>query len=208
MDKAKPDPGGSLHAVILGHPSQESFNAAIANHYSMSVEAAGQRSIVRDLYREGFDPRLSEAERTAAPDFVLPDEIDGHLKLIRKAKAVVLICPLWFGTPPAIIKGYVDRVFGALMRDTQSHPQTALSGTGKTLAVVTTSASTLPWLEQRRVWSSLRQSLDEYLKLVLGFDRALHHHIEQVTDDLSDEQGAELLEGVERFATDLCKAMG
>lgn len=204
MTKLKAHGHRANHLVIIGHPGPESFNAAVANHYVMAVIENGQQAVMRDLYAEGFNPLLSEAERTAPVGYRLASELEDHCKLIGKAQVVMFIYPLWFGTPPAIIKGYVDRVLGAMMRDTQGQPEMPPAGNGKTLAVITTSASTLPWLEQHKIWSALRESFDQYLASVLGFDRTIHHHIEEVVDDLSDERAGEMLDAVERFAADLC----
>ena len=95
------------HLVVLAHPRRGSFNHQIAQAYCDAVEACGQRAFLRDLYLNRFDPVLEYLGE--APEL----EVVYDLTEIRHCDVVVFVYPIWFGGPPAMIKGYVDRVLGA-----------------------------------------------------------------------------------------------
>lgn len=192
------------HLIILGHPATESFNAAIAKRYAETVHSNHQDTVLRDLYALGFDPLLKESERFMREDQPFSPDVETELDLIRKCDIVTFIYPLWFGTPPAIIKGYVDRVFGAGFRLTDLATQKNDLFGGKQLAVVTTSASTLPWLESQGMWLLLRQSFELYLKAVFGFAKNYHFHADSIVDNLDQADADRILHEVDAFARTIC----
>jgi NAD(P)H dehydrogenase (quinone) len=95
-------------SVILAHPRQGSFNHAIAATVVSALEAQGHEVWFHDLYQENFDPVLlpAELEREAS----LPPFLAQHCWEIAQAQGIVIIHPNWWGQPPAILKGWVDRV--------------------------------------------------------------------------------------------------
>ena len=206
-ESSRPDStkaANASHLIVLGHPSKDSFNAAIARRYGETVHANYQEAVVRDLYDLGFDPLLKESERLPSKDQPFAPDIERELDLVRKCHVVTFIYPLWFGTPPAIVKGYVDRVFGAGFRLTDLKTQRNELFSGKRLAVITTSASTLPWLEAQGMWVSLRQSFEQYLKAIFGFSKHYHYHADSIVDDLDQADAGRILFEVEAFARTVC----
>lgn len=98
-------------SVILGHPDEGSFNHAIAEAVVQTLLENGHEVFFHDLYGEGFDPVLphGEAPRGAHLDPV----IQRHCDEIAGAEGIVIVHPNWWGQPPAILKGWVDRVIRA-----------------------------------------------------------------------------------------------
>ena len=95
--------------VILGHPRKGSFNHAIAETAVRALRAHGHEVIYHDLYEEGFDPILTHGE--IAKNAELDSIIKEHCDEISEADGIVIIHPNWWGQPPAILKGWTDRVF-------------------------------------------------------------------------------------------------
>jgi NAD(P)H dehydrogenase (quinone) len=95
-------------SVILAHPDPSSFNSAIAQTAVQSLKANGHVIFFHDLYQEKFDPLLTRVE--IAKDADLPAAINQHCEEISVAEGIVIIHPNWWGQPPAILKGWVDRV--------------------------------------------------------------------------------------------------
>jgi NAD(P)H dehydrogenase (quinone) len=95
--------------VIVAHPRPESFNNAIAATTVQALQDSGHVAIVRDLYEEGFDPILTpdELPKSAHLDAIMEE----HCADLSAADGIVIIHPNWWGQPPAILKGWVDRVF-------------------------------------------------------------------------------------------------
>ena len=95
-------------SLILAHPDPLSFNHAIAQTAVEALKANGHTVFFHDLYQEEFDPLLSSKE--IAQDAHLPAAIKKHCEEITMADGIVIIHPNWWGQPPAILKGWVDRV--------------------------------------------------------------------------------------------------
>ncbi len=95
-------------SVILAHPNKKSFNHAIAATVVETLKQNGHEVFFHDLYEEKFDPILSTEE--ISRDVALPSEVEKHCIEISAADGVVIIHPNWWGQPPAILKGWVDRV--------------------------------------------------------------------------------------------------
>lgn len=192
------------HLVVLGHPSPDSFSAALAGCYVEAARSFHHDAILRDLYALGFDPLLKEAERTSNGAAGTSDDVRAELELLKRSGVLTFVYPLWFGMPPAIIKGYIDRVLGTGFRvDDLTRPGDGVLR-GKRLAVITTSGSRLTWLEEHGMWVSLRQSFDEYLKTVFGFAQCDHYHADSIGDDLSTGDAERVLFEVREFARSVC----
>ena len=94
--------------VVLAHPDKNSFNHAIAGKVLDTLAKAGHKAIFHDLYAEGFNPILPAAEIPAEGQ--VDGEILTHCEQVASAEGIVIIHPNWWGQPPAILKGWVDRV--------------------------------------------------------------------------------------------------
>jgi len=94
--------------VILGHPDKESFNYAIAETVVKTLRDSNHDVIFHDLYREDFPPVLTSRE--IAKDVPLPAIIARHSAEVTGAEGIIIIHPNWWGQPPAILKGWIDRV--------------------------------------------------------------------------------------------------
>ena len=95
-------------SVVLAHPSRRSFNYAMARTAVEALEHHHHKVKFHDLYRERFNPVLPTAER--AKGARLPPAIARHCREIAAADGLILVHPNWWGEPPAILKGWVDRV--------------------------------------------------------------------------------------------------
>jgi len=97
-----------LISVILAHPDKKSFNHAIAATAVETLKQNGHEVLFHDLYEEKFDPLLTSAE--IAKDAGIPETIDSYCREIAKSDGIIIIHPNWWGQPPAILKGWIDRV--------------------------------------------------------------------------------------------------
>ncbi|KUG22588.1 nad(p)h oxidoreductase yrkl [hydrocarbon metagenome] len=95
-------------SVILAHPDPKSFNHAIAQTAVEALKANRHKVFFHDLYKEKFDPLLPAEE--IPEDAKLPAIIKKHCEEIASADGIIIIHPNWWGQPPAILKGWVDRV--------------------------------------------------------------------------------------------------
>ncbi len=95
--------------IVLAHPKAGSFNHAIADSIRTALQARGDQVTLRDLHAESFDPVLTPAELERGN--VAPPVVREHADAVLAADGIVIIHPNWRSQPPAILKGWVDRVF-------------------------------------------------------------------------------------------------
>ncbi len=97
--------------IVLGHPGPNSLNHSIARAVRDDLRDHGHEVNFHDLYREGFPPLLSAEE---IPESGRIEQVIGtHCDELSSADGIVIVHPNWWGQPPAILKGWVDRVFRA-----------------------------------------------------------------------------------------------
>lgn len=94
--------------VILGHPDKNSFNHAIADTCRHQLVENGHSVVFHDLYEEGFNPIIDTVE--IPRDGKVDETIKSHCDDLISSDGIVIIHPNWWGQPPAILKGWIDRV--------------------------------------------------------------------------------------------------
>jgi NAD(P)H dehydrogenase (quinone) len=193
------------HVVILCHPELESFNAAVAAKYCAVVEDHGQIAVLRDLYRMNFDPVLRANEQPGSSAFKESPDVAHELEVIADAAALVFVYPIWFGSPPAMLKGYVDRVLGSDFTFRAVRARDATSRLeGAHLLSLTSSGTSLIWLEEQGQWQSLIQVFDRYLERAFSMASTEHVHFPSIVEGLKERFFLENMEDVKQAARKLC----
>jgi putative NADPH-quinone reductase len=95
-------------SIILGHPRADSFNHSLAAAAVEAVRGQGHEARFHDLQAEGFEPILPAGEESRGAS--LPPLVEQHCREIAEADGIVIVHPNWWGMPPAIMAGWVDRV--------------------------------------------------------------------------------------------------
>jgi NAD(P)H dehydrogenase (quinone) len=98
--------------VIYAHPVEDSFHSAIHSSVVSALAAAGHEIDDCDLYAENFQPILTRNERKAYHD-VKADRVPvaREIERLRACQGLVFVFPTWWYGMPAILKGYIDRVW-------------------------------------------------------------------------------------------------
>ncbi len=193
------------HVVILCHPQTRSFSAAVAEKYCAAVEENGQESVLRDLYAMNFDPVLRANEQPGSPVFLESPHVAHELDVIADAAILVLVYPIWFGTPPAMLKGYVDRVLGSdftfrAIRDRD--PGSRLAGAH--LLSFTSSGNSQTWLDEQGEGQSLINVFDRYLARAFSMASTDHVHFPSIVEGLSERLFLQYMEEVSQAARKIC----
>ncbi len=98
--------------VVYAHPVETSFVAGLHELVVSQLRDQGHAVDDCDLYAEGFDPVMSRRERLDYHDTHLNQAgVASHVARLKAAEALVLVYPVWNFGFPAILKGYLDRVF-------------------------------------------------------------------------------------------------
>lgn len=99
--------------VVYAHPHPDSFSSALCRTAVEALSVAGHHVDLIDLYADNFDPRLTAAERLVyeSTSPIISTQIERYADLVRRATGIVFVYPTWWWGLPAILKGWLDRVF-------------------------------------------------------------------------------------------------
>ncbi len=127
--------------IIYAHPNPGSFNAALAGVAEDMLEQSKINLKVKDIYGLEFNPVLSEEDFKAFHTGHLPEDIQAEQADVKWADLLIIITPVWWYSFPAILKGYIDRVFsiGFAYQYDSDGPHGMLGG--KKVLVITTSGA-------------------------------------------------------------------
>lgn len=164
------------HAVILAHPSHHSLNAAIATAYADAVRGLGHQVLMRELYAMRFDPCLKAAEIPGPKAPVFRADVRRERAMLEDVDVFALVYPVWFNAPPAILKGYIDRVFsmGFGFEPVFGGNEPRLKG--RKLISFTTSGSPDFWMHDTGALEGLKRLFDTHLEGTCGLKAVEHLH--------------------------------
>jgi putative NADPH-quinone reductase len=113
--------------VVVAHHRADSLTAHTARRTAERLEAAGYRVDLLDLHAEGFDPRMNVADQ---PDWgnrekAYSDETRAHMRRVLAAEVVVAVFPVYWQSVPALLKGWIDRVWNYGFAYGRSKPRLA-----------------------------------------------------------------------------------
>jgi len=99
----------ALALVVVASPSRGSFAHAMAAIATSTLRERGYEIAFHDLYDEAFDPvqRASERDNATSSNAL----VERHCSELGRADLILVFHPNWWGQPPAILKGWIDRVF-------------------------------------------------------------------------------------------------
>jgi len=97
------------YLIILAHPDTKSFNSTIALTIKKYLSKTGNEVILHDLYTENFNPILSVDE--IKRKFSFNEKVQRYSLELSEADHIIFVHPDWWGQMPAILKGWIDRVF-------------------------------------------------------------------------------------------------
>lgn len=99
------------HLIIYSHPNPKSFSHAIKETVAEVSLAKGHETAVRDLYALGFDPVLKGSDFVGFQSGNVPADIAQEQKHVAWADLMTFVYPVWWTGLPAMVKGYIDRVY-------------------------------------------------------------------------------------------------
>ena len=187
------------HLVIAAHPSARSFNHAVVEAYTSELIERGHRVECRDLYGAGFNPILSARDLAAVARGKLAKDIKVEQAAIRRADVLTFISPLWWSGFPAMLKGYLDRVFCAGFACVIKGEDYLPGLSGKKGAIITTSGATAKEFKSGGTLRALRTIYDEGLMEFSGIEMVRHLYLNGIDPAMSRADGEQRLETVRRF---------
>lgn len=143
---------------VFAHPRRNSFTGAVLDHAAAATESVGITTRTIDLYSEHFDPVLDADE--LARRFSFDRQTQEYTRALSEHTHYLFVHPDWWGGPPAILKGFLDRVlrtgiaFEWHERDDGGRDQIPLL-TDRSAAVLITSDSEEPAPSLRAAWEAV-----------------------------------------------------
>ncbi|CAM2750062.1 NAD(P)H-dependent oxidoreductase [Actinomyces slackii] len=142
--------------IIYAHPYEGSFNHAVLEAATASLDKARQPYDVIDLHADGFDPRYTDEELALFSEGgTLDPLVSKYQDLIDSATRLIVIAPIWWSELPGIVKGFVDKV----MKQNWAYRATATGVKGRLThieEVLVLTTSTAPtWFLKRMAGNSV-----------------------------------------------------
>lgn len=99
--------------TVVTHPRIDSLTFQVADHFVQGLKDAGHETEIVDLYRSGFNPLLWEADEPewSAKYQQYSPEVEAEIERMKNHDALAFVFPLWWWSMPAMMKGYIDRVW-------------------------------------------------------------------------------------------------
>ena len=162
------------HLIIYAHPNENSLNHQLLNTVVETLQSRNQEIVVRDLYTLDFDPVLSLADMQGQRMGKVSDDIKTEQEYITWAEQITFIYPIWWTGLPAMMKGYIDRVFsyGFAYRYDQGIQKGLL--TGKKTVIINTHGKSHEEYEQMGMDKALTLTSDKGIFIYSGLEIIRH----------------------------------
>ncbi|HWQ75937.1 MAG TPA: NAD(P)H-dependent oxidoreductase [Syntrophomonas sp.] len=184
--------------IVLAHPNPQSFNHAVALAVKDELEKNGAKVEFKDLYQMGWNPCLNQADFKGYHDGNLPEDVITEQAAVKVADLIVMVAPVWWTSVPAIMKGYMDRVFsvGFAYEYTPTGPRGKLGG--KKGVFITSSGADEAGANANGMTAALKRTLVDGFFGFCGFSQYRHKNLFAVTI-VKDEDRRQMLEDVRKF---------
>ncbi|MGG4142640.1 NAD(P)H-dependent oxidoreductase [Paenibacillus algorifonticola] len=164
------------HLIVYAHPRKESFNHAILQTAVEGLTNKGHEVVVRDLYELGFQPIVSASEIIGG----LSEDIEQEQQHLKWADVITFIYPIWWTGLPAMMKGYIERVFsyGFAYKYVDGVQMGLLKG--KKAVIINTQGKSKAEYEANGMAEALRLTSDKGIFEYCGLEVMYHLFLESV----------------------------
>lgn len=134
-----------MTTIVLAHPWHGSFNKAIVDTLVSKYKAEGKETQIIDLHKDNFNPAYDENSLANYNKGISTEPLVlKYQEMIRNTSEIIFVFPIWWGTMPAILKGFFDKVMLLNFAFNYENGWTPLLGIEKS-TVITTSQSPTAW---------------------------------------------------------------
>ena len=176
------------HLIVVAHPLEDSITMRLTRAYALQLQQLGHSQQTHDLYRMGFNPVMG-AHELAPLRIGHAADVDGALaqRDVCAADALTVIYPLWWATMPAMMKGYIDRVFARGFAYEARRGVAKGLMAGKRCILITLSGSPLAILLANGEWKAMATLQDAHIFRSSGFELLEHLHFDEVESPTPDD---------------------
>jgi NAD(P)H dehydrogenase (quinone) len=166
--------------IVFAQPGEQSFPHEILHCVQTALTKAGITFTVRDLYNMNFQPVFTAADMHSVEEGRVTSDIEEEQQLITDADLLVMIYPIWWWSQPAILKGWIDRVFTNhfAFRYESNGPVGMLSG--KRAIVFTTTRESDEEMEAKGYDAVIKKQIVDGTLSFVGFQNVVHKNFAAV----------------------------
>ncbi len=146
------------HLLIYAHPPKQ-FQPCRGTGHHRGIQESGKELLLRDLYAMHFNPVLA-AVIFRDQNGTVCEDVKAEQELIRATDVLIVVYPLWWSGMPAMLKGYIDRVFSYGFAYEINETSGVGLLTGKKVFLVTTTGASQEDYEQLDMHRSFAQTVD------------------------------------------------
>jgi NAD(P)H dehydrogenase (quinone) len=179
--------------ILYAHPNPKSFNHAVLETITNGLSKAGKEVSVRDLYALKFNPVLSANDLAGMMQGKLQPDVKAEQEFVSSADVLVVIYPLWWSGMPAILKGYIDRIFTEGFAYSIVGPDIKGLLKGKKVLLITTTGAPQEMYEASGMFKSMAQTTGEGIFQFAGMELIEHKYLCAIPY-LTDEDRKKMLE--------------
>ena len=175
MEKKCRAKGRLNHLIVYCNPDPKSLSAAYKDAVVELTELSGHNATVRDLYQIGFKPVLEQMDFDALKRGQVPEDVKVEQEYLVWADFVTFIYPIWWTSMPALIKGYIDRVFTknfAYAMDEQANFKGLLAS--REVVILNNMGFSYEYYDKMGMLNSMRQTTDQGIFEFCGMHVAEH----------------------------------
>ena len=189
------------YLIIYAHPSPASFNHAILETVSGELSKHKKDFTVRDLYKLNFNPVLTEEDFAAIRNGKVKQDIMPEQDLIRAADTIILIFPIWWSSMPAMLKGYIDRVFTIKFAYDVTADGIAGLLQGKKVFLISTTGASKEDYDKVGAFEMMTSSIDMAIFQFCGME-VIGHKFFSAVPNISDQDRKQMLEDLKGIVRD------
>ena len=184
--------------LIYGHPkTPTSFNFSLKEKLVFALKNRGHSVLVRDLYEISFYPLLSSDDLSKFHSHEIPDDIKKEHEFIKNADVIIFIYPIWWAGSPAIIKGYIDRVFSYGFAYMYKGDKVVGLLTDKRAIIINSTGSTDEFYEKEGFHNAIKKTVDEGIFKFCGFKKVRHIFFGGIMNKTESEKDTNIRQAVD-----------
>ena len=190
--------------LVYGHPkTPTSFNFSLKEKMVSVLKNRGHNVLVRDLYEVSFNPLLSSEDLAKLHNGEIPDDIKKEQEFIKNADVIIFIYPIWWAGSPAIIKGYIDRVFSYGFAYMYKGNKVVGLLTDKSAVIINSTGSPYDYYEREGFYGAIRKTVDEGIFGFCGFKRIRHIFFGGIMNKTQEERDVDIKTAIDETVIEI-----
>lgn len=190
--------------LVYGHPkTPTSFNFSLKEKLVSVLKSKGYNVLVRDLYEVSFNPLLSSEDLAKLHNNEIPDDIKQEQEFIKNADVIIFIYPIWWAGSPAIIKGYIDRVFSYGFAYMYRGNKVVGLLTDKRAIVINSNGSPYELYENEGFYFAMRKVVDDGIFRFCGFNKIKHIFFGGIMNKTQEEKDMNIKQAIDETVIEI-----